>query len=153
MTKNGVYNPFSEPKKEFRASTGDRPLNTEFRKDGPGDIRLDGGSHIIVLKKTTLEAIPARLGALVHDINLKHRDGLGRHGICLGDSGKTNTYWLACADKSPEIMDLTTPQGTMYICAEEQNEDEAFVRLGQAFMLLPVKRILEKHHVNVVVRG
>jgi len=154
---NGIYNPFSAPKKQkkdFQASIGDRPLNTEYREEGPGNVRLDGGGYIVILQNTKIDAIASRLGAVMQDIDAQDRDGLGRHGICLLPPGKTeNTFWKACASAAPTVMNLPTPHGTIRLCAEEQNEDEAFERIGRAFAQLPVKQILIRHHINVVVRG
>ncbi len=149
----GIFNPFAPKKQDFQASIGDNPLNTEFQEKPKGDVRLDGGERVISLADTSIEEIPARLGDLIADIAKEQEDGLGRLGICVGDTGPQNQYWAACAELAPEIVCLTTPSGTLRVCADSQTEDEAFCRLGHALTELPVKPILDRHKVQMIVRG
>lgn len=150
---SGIKNPFVKPKQKFKASTGKDPLNTEFTGGTKGDIRLDGGSHVIVLKNTDLEDIPARLGALFAAIQEQHQSSLaGQHGIALSPQQPTSPDWQAYRRLSNTHVALPTPQGSLFICADEEDEDEAFRRMGRALQNLPVHSILQQQKIQLIVR-
>lgn len=148
----GVYNPFAAEKKDFKPSVGDVPYNTEFDENSKPDIRLDGGSHVIVLQKSNTEDVALRLGELIHDVAQSHLDFLAQRGIALGKEAKQNTRWKRCAATAPHLIELPTPRGPLSICAVDVNEDEAFQRLGEALAKLPIRKILRKHQTKIVVR-
>jgi hypothetical protein len=162
----GIKNPFQKPlpkKKNFQASTGDNPLNTEYIENQKGTIRLDGGSYIIALKGTDLDEIPERLGRLFTAVQYANRDTLRRqYGIAIcaeEDISRTNGVpepisggWRAYRDTAPTHIALPTPHGTLFICAKEENEDEAFRRMGHALHELPVSRILKEQNIQLIVR-
>ena len=150
---SGIKNPFAKPKKKFKAATDKNPLNTEFTGETKGDIRLDGGSHVIVLKETGIEDIPARLGALFEAIQEQHQASLaGQHGIALSPKKPTSPDWQAYRRLSTTHVALPTPQGNLFICADEEDEDEAFRRMGRALQNLPVHSILKQQNIQLIVR-
>lgn len=148
----GVYNPFAPPKKAFHPSTGKKPTNTEYTEEPLPDIRLDGGTHTIVLLKTNLENVPTRLGEIVSKVAEDQADALARAGIAIGDSSCENPLWKACVELAPEVVTLQTPHGPLSICTDEQNEDEAFQRLGQALSSLVSPKTFKEYNVKIVVR-
>ncbi len=154
----GIFNPFVEkkPKKDFQASTDHKkPFDTEFGTPLPGNIKLDGDSHVLELQQIELEDIAIRLGTLVKDLTRKHRSVLLRHGIDLIQEGSRPL--------EPGEVSLPTPEGHLcvFIADESAHDDpkrnaktevEVFRRLARAFQEVP-REILAKHKARVIVRA
>lgn len=149
----GIKNPFAKPRKNFKSATGKDPLNTEFVAKKKGDIRLDGESYVIVLKEAILDDIPERLGFLFDAIQKQYRTELEtQHGIALSPKRPTSDGWNAYRRLSATHVALPTPKGSLFICADEEDEDEAFRRMGRALQNLPVASILQQQNIQLIVR-
>lgn len=143
MTPKGLYDP-------FQSGIGNRQYRAKLTDEPKGDVRLDGKTHVIVLRQTVIEEIPRRLGALINAVSVHYAEELSSLGICIGPPTRT---WESVQQMSPTVVSLHTPHGILRVCADKQNEDEAFQRLGSALAMLRIRHILDKHQTNIVVRG
>ena len=148
----GIFNPFGGPKipkKDFLASTADTPLDTEYQEPSVGDLRLDGGAYVIVLKETELEDMQTRLGALILAAQETHQEALLAHGIRV--LPLDGTYQ---SDEEETI--LKTPSGYLFVYVgdipKEAVEDEAFKRLGYLLHQINDRKLLETHNAKVIPR-
>ena len=149
---DGIFNPFEEPKKpkkNFLGSTAETPLDTEFAEPGIGDIRLDGGAYVIILKDTDIEEMEKRLGSLIEDMQKKHPEEMLRNGIKL--LPLSSTYQ---AEDTETI--LKTPSGLLIVYIgtinKEEIEDEAFRRLGYTLLQINDLPLLEEHNTQILSR-
>lgn len=149
----GIKNPFAKPKKNFKSSTGKDPLNTEFVAKKKPNIRLECEAYVIVLKEANIDDIPERLGFLFDAIQKQHQIELEtRHGIALSPKRPTSDGWNTFRRLSATHVALPTPKGSLFICADEEDEDEAFRRMGRALHNLPVAHILQQQNIQLIVR-
>ena len=140
----GIFNPYVEKKKP-KSPGGDieAPL---------GDIRLDGDSYVLEFKELNLEDLPTKLGELLHDITLKHKEVLLRHGIDILPRGGTRHL------EDNEVT-LPTPVGHICVFVDSLKEDKplatevkVFRRIACALREVP-RTLLKKHQVTIVERA
>ena len=148
----GIYIPNQKPQKNFQSPIT-AELNTEKPPEQKRTVRLDGRLFEIILHNADVEDTAKRLGELFHELcsDEDTATALGRVGVTLG-SGEDNAFWMACKELAPTVVSLPTPYGALQVCTDEQDEDEAFRRLGAALSASASKDILEKHQVEVIAR-
>ncbi len=140
----GVFNPFAEKKKH-------RPMGKAL--EAPlGDIKLDGDSYVLELKQLDVEDIPVRLGELLHDVMLNHKEVLVRHGIDILSRGDSRHL-------EENEVSLPTPVGhiCVYVGAPETDKPSAtevkvFRRIACALREVP-RNLLIKHKVSILERA
>ena len=146
---NGIFNPFEIKTPKKVSATSDIPLDTEYKTTGVGDLRLDGGKYVIVLKDTRLEDLQKRLGLLMSDVQKGYEKILLNEGVYLLPPG-------ASAQVDPVERALQTPSGWLVVFVgnvpSHKTEDEAFNRLGHVLHLINNNQLFEQHNVKIIVR-
>ena len=146
----GVFNPFykAPPKKDRPSIYDTDPADTEAEIGIiPIRTRLNGSKYAIEFIGIEYEDLNKELLLFMLSVNKKYKDTLQRHGVKVSGPNEIPAV-------SAEEMTLKDELGylTVYV-GEEKEENAVFNRLGYALTQLPIRDILDKHNVKIVVKG
>ena len=150
MRPEGIFNPFKkeeDAKQDFVSIFENEPLDIEsnLRRKIPS-ITLDGDTYALKFNYANLEIAKERLFELLYTVNKQHSDYLKQNGIRIS---------LEPLKHTPETVTLETKEGTIQVYIREDfrgDESVVFRRIAYVLKRLPIKKILDEYHVQVIER-